>query len=137
MALQSSRQVREFRTVILLVIVGILAVFAIVRIAEYQQTPSAAGPLAECLTQKGVKMYGAYWCPHCAAQKRDFGSAFSKVTYVECAIPGDNSAQTQACKDAGIKSYPTWIFPDGSRVSGEQSLADLAEKAGCPWNTNQ
>ena len=39
---------------------------------------------AKCLTQKSVVMYGAYWCPHCQAQKKLFGSSFKYVNYVEC-----------------------------------------------------
>ena len=29
-------------------------------------------------------MYGAYWCPHCQAQKKVFGESFQYVPYVEC-----------------------------------------------------
>lgn len=90
--------------------------------------------LAQCLTDKGVKMFGASWCPHCAQQKKDFGTAaFKKVTYVECAVPGDNSQQTQICKDNNIKGYPTWRFADGSEKTGEQTLEDLASAAGCTY----
>jgi len=41
--------------------------------------------------------------------------------------------QTQACKDANIQSYPTWVFPDGSRKSGEVSFQDLAKMSGCAF----
>jgi hypothetical protein len=132
--LSDDRRMKVFRTAVILVIIGVVAVFAYVRHAEKPQGPDNRPALAECLTQKGVKMYGAYWCPHCAAQKKDFGSAFEKVTYVECAVPGDPQAQTQACKDANVESYPTWIFPDGTRESGEQSLTSLADKAGCTYS---
>jgi len=27
---------------------------------------------AKCLTQKGAKMYGTFWCPHCQNQKKEF-----------------------------------------------------------------
>lgn len=85
---------------------------------------------AQCLTDKGVKMYGAYWCSHCKEQKDLFGDSSSKVTYVECADQG-SSATRQVCKDAGVESFPTWIFPDNSRLVGAQSLEDLAAKSGC------
>ncbi|MEY4744181.1 MAG: hypothetical protein RL272_126 [Candidatus Parcubacteria bacterium] len=123
----------RLRTVVILVIVAVLAVFAYFRIADRETGPDLRGDLAQCLTDKGVKMYGAYWCPHCQAQKKAFGAAFKKVTYVECAIPGDPRSQTQECKDAKIEGYPTWVFPDGTRQSGEVSMAGLAEKAGCPY----
>ena len=35
------------------------------------------------------------------------------------------------CKDKGIEGFPTWVFPDGTRVSGEQTPEELAEATGC------
>ena len=99
---------------------------------------------AQCLTDKGAKMYGAYWCPHCQDQKEQFGDSFGKVTYIECATPGNPNVMTKECKDAGIEGYPTWVFSDGSRVSGQQTFETLSQKSGCPLpgttdqaNTNQ
>jgi len=69
--------------------------------------------LAKCLTDKGVKMYGAYWCPHCQNQKKAFGDSFQYINYIECA-DGQNG-QTQICKDNGITGYPTWEFPGTAR----------------------
>ena len=95
---------------------------------------------AQCLTDKGVKMYGAYWCPHCKDQKKLLGDSFSTITYIECAIPGDSSGVVRACKDAGIDGYPTWVLPDNSRLTGLQSLQTLSDQTGCPLtgsaNTN-
>jgi glutaredoxin len=86
--------------------------------------------LAKCLTDNGVKMYGAFWCPHCARQKEIFGSPFEHINYVECSLP-DKSGQTEVCKEAVIKTYPTWEFSDGSRVDQVQSLEDLSKLSGC------
>ncbi len=122
-----------FRIIVIVVILGTVGAFAAVRYSERNAAPDHRDALAECLTAKNAKMYGAYWCPHCQAQKKSFGNAFKKVTYVECAIPGDSQNQTQACKDANIKGYPTWVFASGDQVSGEQSLETLAGKAGCDW----
>src|SRR3989344_6622604 len=88
--------------------------------------------LASCLSEKGVVMYGAWWCPHCANQKKDFGDAFSEITYIECSSPGQRD-RLPVCVDAGIKGYPTWIFPDGTGLSGEQPLSELAKQAGCTF----
>jgi thiol-disulfide isomerase/thioredoxin len=99
-------------------------------------TPSADDKvtLAQCLTDHGAKFFGASWCPHCAQQKKDFGAAaMKKVNYIECAVPGDNSQQTQICKDNNIKGYPTWHFADGTEKTGEQTLEDLAKAAGCAY----
>ena len=86
--------------------------------------------VAQCLTDNGVTMYGAFWCPHCDDQKDMFGSSFKLINYVECSLP-DKSGQTQFCKDAEIESYPTWEFSDGSRLRGLQRIDILAENAGC------
>jgi hypothetical protein len=90
----------------------------------------AKDAFALCLTQNGAKMYGTYWCSHCLSQKRLFGSSFSKINYIECSLP-DGKTQTQECREAGIKAYPTWEFGDGSRREGELSLEALAEKTNC------
>ena len=85
---------------------------------------------AKCIAQSGAKFYGAFWCPHCKDQKAEFGSSVQYLPYVECSTP-DGQSQTQICKDKNIQGYPTWIFADGSSVSGEQTLQALAQKTGC------
>lgn len=85
---------------------------------------------AQCLTEKGTVMYGAFWCPHCAKTKARFGNAFRYVTYVECDPRGDDE-QSELCIEKGIENYDTWEFADGTRVVGEPSFETLAEKSGC------
>jgi hypothetical protein len=85
---------------------------------------------AQCLSDKGAKFYGAFWCPHCADQKALFGDAVDKLPYVECSTP-DKQNQTQVCIDAEIKSYPTWSFADGKKLPGLVSLEKLAEVTTC------
>ena len=86
---------------------------------------------AECITQKGARMYGAYWCPHCANQKKLFGrEGFKKVAYVECDPRGAN-AKPDVCNAEKVKSYPTWKFADSTVMTGEVSLEKLAEKTQC------
>ncbi len=59
---------------------------------------------AKCLTEKGWKMYGADWCPHCKAQKELFGEeAFKYINYIECTVKAD------VCSAKRIEGYPTWI----------------------------
>ena len=83
-----------------------------------------------CLKSRGATFYGASWCPHCHAQRETLGDAMSYVRYVECAVDGTHES-TPACHAAKIDGYPTWVFGDGSRASGEQSLAELAAKTAC------
>jgi hypothetical protein len=85
--------------------------------------------LAKCLSEKGAKMYGAFWCGHCQDQKAMFGDDWQYVSYVECSTM--NYQQTEECKQAGITGYPTWEFGDGSRKSGALSFEQLKEKSGC------
>ncbi len=85
---------------------------------------------AQCLTDNDATFYGAYWCPHCAAQKELLGNSMEFITYVECSLP-NKAGQTVVCQKANITSYPTWEFADGERVTGVMQLADLAEKTGC------
>lgn len=80
---------------------------------------------AQCLTQKGAAMYGADWCSHCQNQKRAFGSAFKHVEYVQC------PHNQQLCTEKGVTGYPTWLFPDGTRLTGEQTLEQLSRSSGC------
>lgn len=82
---------------------------------------------AKCLSENGVRMYGSYLCSHCNNQKALFGSSWKFVDYVECAT-SDGGA---ACRSAGIRAYPAWVFGDGTRVEGEQSIKQLGAKSGC------
>lgn len=85
---------------------------------------------AECLTESGAKMYGAYWCAACIEQKRMFGNSWDRIEYIECSLP-NNAGQTQECISEGIQSYPTWEFADGSRLSGVLTEDQLRDKTGC------
>jgi glutaredoxin len=84
--------------------------------------------LAEHLTATGAKMYGAYWCPHCAAQKDFFKAGADSLPYVECDPAGLN-AQAERCQAEGIEVYPTWII-EGEFYTGAQPLSQLAALSG-------
>jgi glutaredoxin len=82
--------------------------------------------LAVCLKDKGAKFYGASWCPHCKNQKALFSNP-QDLPYIEC-TDADNKKE---CQEAGVTGYPTWIFADGKKVSGELSIAQLKQYANC------
>jgi len=92
--------------------------------------PSALDSFAQCVTDAKATFYGAFWCPHCQAQKKLFGRSERLLPYVECSTP-DSKGQTQVCIDKKITGYPLWEYADGTRASGQQTLAQLAEKTGC------
>ena len=92
--------------------------------------------LAEHLADKGVRFYGASWCPHCQEQKRLFGASARRLPYIECNLAGPNAPQASACTSAGVQNYPTWII-NGRAIAGQVlSLAELAEATGFPGAAN-
>jgi hypothetical protein len=86
---------------------------------------------ARCLATKNARMYGLYWCPHCADQKREFGSSFRYVPYVECASENDPHELTPTCKAAGVKLFPSWQFGADPPKEGVLTLQELSQKTGC------
>ena len=91
-------------------------------------SPSYDAQLADHLASTGAKMYGAYWCPHCARQKQLFGNAAPLLPYVECDPRGTN-AKVELCNTVGISAYPTWQI-NGEFHLGVQSLQRLAMLSG-------
>ena len=93
--------------------------------------PSKLDSFAQCIKDKQIIFYGAFWCPHCQRTKAMFGTAATLLPYVECSTP-DGKGQTQICIDKKIQSYPTWMKPDGSSINGEHTLSELSQFSGCP-----
>lgn len=115
-------------------IIGLLVVCVVAPLAYQMYAKTQPGKLdgfAQCITDSGAKFYGAFWCPHCQAQKRMFGNSEKLLPYIECSTP-DGQGQLEICKDAGVTGYPTWEFADGGeRLSGEVELSVLAERTAC------
>jgi len=103
--------------------------------ADVSSFPGQYDTFAQCLKDSGATFYGAFWCPHCQDQKKDFGSSDRLLPYVECSTV-DEKGQTAVCKEKGIISYPTWIFKDTSQVSGKVDWKTLSEKTGCSLPAN-
>jgi hypothetical protein len=119
---------------------GRIAIYAVLAVAAfglayylYHRNEHKHDAFARCLTERGVKMYGAWWCPHCVEQKEKFGASFEYAPYVECGIRGQTQGQSQVCKDENVKHYPTWQFPPtGERVERTFTLEELSDRTGCP-----
>ena len=88
------------------------------------------GDLARCLTDAGAVFYGTWWCPYCRKQREAFGAAESLLPYVECSDEGSRKARS-VCREAGVRSYPTWLLPNGAVVKGVHSPEELAALSGC------
>lgn len=86
--------------------------------------------LARCIRESGATFYGAHWCPYCRKQKQRFGSAAQLLPYVECYDPGTRN-QRAVCAEENIRSYPTWVFWDGTVRTGNLSLGALAYHTDC------
>lgn len=109
-----------------LVISGAALIAAIMVFFIYR---SVAGPgkydsFAQCMTEKGMVMYGTDWCPHCQRQKQLFGKSFQYINFVDC----DTSKE---CEDVGIESFPTWVKDGKLYEPGLKPLVELAKLSGC------
>jgi hypothetical protein len=117
------------KKVILYVVVAALFVGAYLAGRYYENHKYDS--FARCLATRNARMYGLYWCPHCADQKREFGSSFHYVPYIECASENDPHELTPACKAAGVKLFPSWQFGADPPKEGVLTLQELSQKTGC------
>ncbi len=115
-----------------------LAFLLFVMFFFFQSSPAEDGQydlLAQCLSQKGVVMYGSFRCGVCAKTREMFGSSFQYIKEIEC-HPQGNNAQTQLCLDKGIEGTPTWALEinglEIKRHTGFLSIDELRTFAGCP-----
>jgi len=136
----------KFRQLITLSIILIFVLSA----CSKQYPQEKVSEFAQCLTENGVVMYGAYWCPHCSKSKAKFGQAFKEINYVECdpkcdPVEGKElgtfckgyEGQSLLCIERDILKFDTWEFSDGTRLISEPSFEELSEKSGCPWNPDE
>lgn len=85
--------------------------------------------LALHLDEIGARFYGASWCPHCQHQKDAFGGAADLLPYVECAVEGAPRRQAEACREAQVEAYPTWVI-HGEQHTGLLPVEELAQLSG-------
>lgn len=114
---------------ILIAIAAILGVY--IYVSNLPPPVGLYDQFAQCIASSGATFYGAFWCPHCQAQKAQFGDSVHFLPYVECSTP-DASGQTQVCIDKGIKEYPTWYFANGTSTQGVLTMQQLSQETGCP-----
>jgi hypothetical protein len=123
-------QIWTWQNLIRIALLGLLTVLVPNTVAG-SSDESRMDDFAKCLTAKKATMYGSVLCSHCDDQKKLFRKSFSYVAYVECSVPFSRQV-TPACQAAGIRYTPTWIFADGDRSEGTQTLEKLSKKTGCP-----
>lgn len=120
-----TKEAKVFIGIIVLIVAAIIGYTA-----YYFATPGKLDAFAQCINESDTTFYGAFWCPHCQNQKAMFGKSAQYLPYEECSTQ-DGQEMLEKCQELGIKAYPTWEFPDGSRAEGEVSLEQLAAKTGC------
>lgn len=92
-------------------------------------------PLAQCVTDKGVKMYGSFRCGICAKERALFDDAFQYINEIECHPQGEH-AQVALCQEKKIEGTPTWILEDENGVEIKRKIGfmnpnALREFSGC------
>jgi cyclophilin family peptidyl-prolyl cis-trans isomerase len=96
---------------------------------------------AKDLADSGTRFFGAGWCPHCKDQKELFEDGadflpFIEVTNLDNPVTlnavGRGEDLTLNPTGVAVNSFPTWEFPDGTRLEGEQSLETLSQRSGVP-----
>jgi len=108
---------------------GIVVLLAAAWAAGWYHRNHRYDAMAKCMASKQVKMYGAYWCPHCADQKEILGESY-RFVYVECGVPGSH-AESEQCSAQGVKVFPTWRFQNSALTPGVFSAEELGDKTGC------
>ena len=98
--------IKIFFSVIALLVAGLVVTVLLRSNTVSDKGPGKYDTFATCLKDKGATFYGAFWCPHCQAQKKLFCSSAKLLPYVECST-ADGQGQNKICTDAGIAGYPT------------------------------
>ena len=94
---------------------------------------------AQALTASGTRFFGAAWCPACTDQKELFEDGgdflpFIEVTNLDSPVTlnavGDGTDTTLNPSGVPVTSFPTWEFPDGTRLEGGLTLEVLSQRSG-------
>jgi hypothetical protein len=116
---------RSLKRIAVWAAVGVIALVLAFLLYKKVTGPGKHDALAQCLTEKGMTMYGTDWCPHCQRQKQLFGKSFAYIDYVNCDLG-------PRCDEAGVQAFPTWGMDGKLLPSGVKPLAELAKISGCP-----
>ena len=132
----------SYKKILLTILAASLIV--LVACASYPYKVDEVDTFAKCLSEKGVKYYGAFWCANCAKQNKMFGTSKQYINYIECdprctrdennKLPAycmGNLGNPELCIEKNVEKYPDFEFADGSRLVGVQEFETLAAKTGC------
>ncbi len=114
------------KNIAIIIIAIAIAFFIFNFLLPKEEEKKASDSFAQCLTEKGAKMYGTEWCSHCKAQKERFGESFKFIDYIDCDI------NRGVCNAEGISGYPTWKIM-GQNFPGGKTLKELSELTDCEY----
>lgn len=103
-------------------------------VAEGEPADDLVG-FAKALAATTTVLYGADWHTGTADQRRLFQDGGKYLPFVNVTKP--DRSPNQIATQNGITVYPTWIFPDGSRLEGFQSLATISLRSGVSVPTTE
>jgi large repetitive protein len=83
---------------------------------------------AKALTQAKVKLYGAAWDADTTLQKSAFEEGSDFLDFVDITNP--DRTPNDIAANLGITSFPVWILENGTRLTGVQTLVQLATATG-------
>jgi uncharacterized membrane protein len=91
---------------------------------------------AQCIYEKGFRMYGSATCVFCARQRALFGDSVEYIKEIEC-DPRNADNESERCITKNVERTPTWIIEDteGNDIKrfepGVLSLETLSVESGC------
>ncbi len=101
----------------------------IVDVSDATEAPDLV-QFAKDLAASRAVFYGASWCAQCTEQKEMFEDGQRFLPFVE--VTDANRRLNQVGIENKISAFPTWVFADGSRLTGIGSLQELSARAGVP-----
>jgi hypothetical protein len=105
------------------IIVGVLILG--IAVIFWPKDGGSTSDLAKCIGEKST-LYVQTGCYHCKTQEELFGDDLKYLNIVDCYYE-----QETCIRKIGSIITPTWVFEDGSKSIGVQSLNKLKELSGC------
>lgn len=99
----------------------------VTEVATVQIVNPDVAAFAQALAAADADFFGAGWCENCTRQKELFGDGQSFLPFTEV-TDGDRTPLATAPSD--VTAYPTWVFANGNRLEGYQTLAALSAASG-------
>ena len=117
----------NFKRYFMIIMISLIILFSVLTVSSYIKKPGNHDEFANCLTEKGVIVYGNDFCQYTIQQLNYFGKSQKYLNYVRCT---DNE---ELCNEKDIKTTPTWEYK-GEFYPQVQTFERLAAVTGCEIN---